>query len=61
VRGKRLAHRGRLIGVEMPAGERSSDERFLSSGSVDWGEVKGRKEGERGVLIGRSLMAINLR
>jgi hypothetical protein len=35
-----------------------SGEGFLSDGGIDWGEVKGRKEGERGVLIGRGLMAI---
>jgi hypothetical protein len=35
-----------------------SGEGFLSDGGIDWGEVKGRKEGERGVLIGWVLMAI---
>jgi hypothetical protein len=35
-----------------------SGEGFLSDGGIDWGEVKGRKEGERGVLIGRGFMAI---
>jgi hypothetical protein len=32
-----------------------SGEGFLSDGGIDWGEVKGGKEGERGGFIDRGL------
>jgi hypothetical protein len=41
---KRLAHRGRRIGVEMPAGERSSDDKFRRLRFVLGRETKGERE-----------------